>query len=58
MSNTNIIAIEKLCHAFPKLTEANQQYVLGFTEGLKKAQNNRPKEQLKTGKNEPGKANG
>jgi len=29
---------EKLQCTFPKLTEANQQYVLGLAEGLKRAQ--------------------
>ena len=46
---------EKLEHlkcAFPKLTEANQQYMLGVAEGLKYAQNNGEKEKqngMKTG---------
>jgi hypothetical protein len=31
--------IAKLQCSFPKLTEANQQYVLGLTEGLRYAQN-------------------
>ena len=32
--------IAKLQCGFPKLTEANQQYVMGVAEGLKYAQNN------------------
>jgi hypothetical protein len=31
---------------FPKLTEANQHYVLGLAEGLKQAQNDRGKTEL------------
>jgi len=31
--------LEQLQYAFPKLTEFNQQFVLGLTEGLKHAQN-------------------
>jgi hypothetical protein len=31
--------IAQLQCSFPKLTEANQQYVLGVAEGLKYAQN-------------------
>jgi len=57
MGTKNITAIEKLCCTFPRLTETNQQYVLGLTEGLKKAQNGRPKEQQKTGENELRKVN-
>jgi len=30
--------LEKLQCTFPKLTEANQHYVLGLAEGLKRAQ--------------------
>jgi len=37
--------LEKLQCTFPKLTEANQQYVLGLAEGLKQAQNGRPSQQ-------------
>jgi len=58
MGHINAVYIEKLCCAFPMLTETNQQYVLGLAEGLKKAQNRRPKEQPKKGGNEPRKANG
>jgi hypothetical protein len=54
---SNVDAIEKLCCSFPRLTEANQQYVLGLAEGLKKAQNNRPEEQPQKGENEPRKTN-
>ena len=57
MTNANIGTVEKLCGAFPMLTEANQQYVLGLAEGLKKAQNSGRKEQPKTGENEPRKTN-
>ena len=39
--------LEKLQCTFPKLTEANQQYVLGLVEGLKRAQNGRSGEQPK-----------
>jgi hypothetical protein len=35
----NHIPLDQLQHTFPKLTEANQQYVLGLTEGLRYAQN-------------------
>jgi hypothetical protein len=35
----NHINLEQLQHTFPKLTEANQQYVLGLTEGIRYAQN-------------------
>jgi len=56
MSNVNVT--EKLRCSFPRLTEANQQYVLGLAEGLKKAQNGRPEEQSKKGENESRKANG
>jgi len=35
----NLPKLEKLQCTFPKLTEANQQYVLGLAEGLKRAQN-------------------
>jgi len=41
MSNMTIGYMEKLCTTFPKLTEPNQQYILGLAEGLKKAQNGR-----------------
>ena len=37
---------ERLKYSFPMLTEANQQYMLGIANGLKYAQNNRPKIQL------------
>jgi len=56
--NTKIASIQKLYSKFPMLTEANQQYVLSFAEGLKKAQNNRPKVQLKRGKDKQKEANG
>lgn len=57
MSITNIAVIEKLYRTFPNLTEANQQYILGLAEGLKKAQNGRSKEQTQKGETEPMKAN-
>ena len=38
MNNTEANNIEKLQCAFPRLTEANQFYVLGLIEGLKHAQ--------------------
>ena len=57
MSNVNIDSVEKLWGAFPMLTEANQQYVLGLAEGLKKAQNSGRKEQPKRSENGPRKAN-
>lgn len=34
----NQLNLEHLQSAFPKLTEANQHYVLGLAEGLKHAQ--------------------
>jgi hypothetical protein len=51
MSNVDIGTVEKLCRAFPMLTEANQQYVLGLAEGLKKAQNSGRKEQPERSEN-------
>ncbi|MDR1869018.1 MAG: hypothetical protein LBQ82_03430 [Treponema sp.] len=45
MSNDN--KLEKLQCTFPKLTEANQQYVLGLAEGLKTAQKGRVREKAK-----------
>jgi len=45
----------QLQSTFPKLTEANQHYVLGLAEGLKKAQNGRSAEQSKTVKTGSGK---
>ena len=46
--NSGSLKLEKLQYTFPKLTEANQLFVLGFAEGLKQAQNckvgNRPEE--------------
>jgi hypothetical protein len=53
MSNTNSAAIEKLSGTFPHLTEANQQYVLGLAEGLKKAQNGRLQEQTRKDEKKP-----
>jgi hypothetical protein len=37
--NFDNLKLEKLHYTFPKLTEANQLFVLGFAEGLKQAQN-------------------
>jgi hypothetical protein len=48
MNNDN--KLEKLQCTFPKLTEANQQYVLGLAEGLKQAQNGRPSQQSRGAK--------
>jgi len=47
--------LEKLQCTFPKLTEANQQYMLGLAEGLKRAQNGRHGEQPKAVKPGSGK---
>jgi len=57
MSNMTIGYMEKLCTTFPKLTEPNQQYILGLAEGLKKAQNGRPEEQEKQGDSKPKRVN-
>jgi len=57
MGIVNIGTVEKLRRTFPILTEANQQYVLGLAEGLKKAQNSGRKEQPKRNENGPRKAN-
>jgi len=45
MNNGN--KLEKLQCTFPKLTEANQHYVLGLTEGLKRAQGSKVGERTK-----------
>jgi len=50
MSDENIVVIDKLRCKFPKLTETNQQYILGLVEGLEKAQNNGSKKRLKRAK--------
>jgi len=42
--------LEKLHCTFPKLTEANQHYVLGLAEGLKRAQKDGVGERAKEGK--------
>ena len=47
MGDSNNEKIEKLQCTFPKLTEMNQEYVLGFSEGLRYAQDK--------GKKPPGK---
>jgi TolB-like protein len=39
--------LEKLQSAFPKLTEENQQYVLGLAEGLKRSQEGNVEERVK-----------
>jgi len=57
MNNASIGTVEKLCCTFPMLTEANQHYVLGLAEGLKKAQNSGRKEQPKRSENGHRKAN-
>jgi len=44
------VKLEKLQYTFPKLSEANQSYVLGLAEGLKQAQNGKAKEQPKEAK--------
>jgi len=41
------IKLEKLQCTFPKLTEANQQYVLGLAEGLKRAQKGKVEERAR-----------
>jgi len=45
--NLSKIKLKKLQNTFPKLTEANQLFVLGFAEGLKQAQNCKPGDQPK-----------
>jgi len=57
MGSEKLGSIQRLCSTFPRLTETNQQYVLGLAEGLKKAQNGRPKERQERGENELRKAN-
>jgi hypothetical protein len=42
--------LEKLQCTFPKLTEANQHYVLGLAEGLKQAQKGKAEEGTRAGK--------
>jgi len=53
MNNGN--KLEKLQCTFPKLTEANQHYVLGLAEGLNRAQKGRPGEGTKDAKAGSGK---
>jgi len=48
MNNGN--KLEKLQCTFPKLTEANQHYVLGLAEGLKRAQKGKAEEGTRAGK--------
>jgi hypothetical protein len=50
--------LEKLQCTFPKLTEANQHYVLGLAEGLKRAQKGKVGERAKEAKAGSGKTNG
>jgi hypothetical protein len=49
------VKLERLQCAFPKLTEANQYYVLGLAEGLIHAQSAKVAEQRKKAKLELGK---
>jgi hypothetical protein len=49
------IKLAQLQCTFPKLTEANQHYVLGLAEGLKQAQKGRPGEGTKDAKAGSGK---
>ena len=51
----NYLKIKQLERTFPKLTEIHQQYVLGITEGLKHAQENLTKSQIKGGETGLGK---
>jgi len=50
----NSTKVDQLKTAFPKLTEANQQYVLGLAEGLKHAQGGKVEEGEKEGEAESG----
>ena len=50
--------LEKLQCTFPKLTEANQHYVLGLVEGLKQAQTSKQKSSQKEVKPDWGKQMG
>jgi len=51
----NNIKLAQLQCTFPKLTEANQQYVLGLAEGLKRAQSGKVAEGVKEAKKDSGK---
>jgi len=52
------IKLAQLQCTFPKLTEANQHYVLGLAEGLKRAQEGKVGEQPKEAKAGWGETNG
>jgi hypothetical protein len=54
----NLKKLAQLQCTFPKLTEANQQYVLGLAEGLKRAQKGRLPNNQKVVKAGLGKTNG
>jgi hypothetical protein len=56
MENTKKLA--QLQCTFPKLTEENQQYVLGLAEGLRRAQKGRVEERIKKVKAGSEKTNG
>jgi len=58
MNTVKISSIEKLNSTFPMLTEANQQYILCYAEGLKKAQSKGLKVRSMKGKNKHKEANG
>jgi len=58
MSNNKISSLGRLYSTFPMLTEANQQYILCYAEGLKKEQNKGLKVQSISEKNKLKKANG
>jgi len=51
----NSTKVDHLKTTFPKLTEANQQYVLGLAEGLKQAQSGKAGEEAKEEKESFGK---
>lgn len=55
MVTVNNEKLVKLQCTFPKLTESNQQYMLGIAEGLKHVQNNGGKKQVKRMKTGAGK---
>ena len=53
--SADIEKLETLQCTFPKLTEMDQHYILGFAEGLKQAQNGKPAKQPKAEKPGSGK---
>jgi hypothetical protein len=55
MNNSN--KLEKLQCTFPRLTEANQHYVLGLAEGLKRAQKDKVGKRAKDSKTSPRETN-